>query len=213
MWWTEERIRLFEVAADNSTFHSELKDLLLPYISKSDSIIELGCGLGYIVNLLTNDGYNILGLDCDEKANNFAKKKFPKAKFLLADAFNIKNAYDVVISIFFGRIKEEDNLEKLLKIANKRLIYVQNEHAGTMETQFSKSKETVECLKSKNLHFQYSFHRLSFDQPLKNQAEAEIFIKENYKNRKINISIEKTNSGLIAKNNKAFGIFIIEKEE
>lgn len=212
MWWTDERIRLFKVAADNSTFHSELKNLLLPYISKSDSIIELGCGLGYIVNFLTKDGYNVVGLDSDEKAYNFALSKFPNSNFILGDAFNVNKTYDVVISIFFGRIKEEDNLEKLLRVANKRLIYVQNEHAGAKETQYSKSKETVEYLRSKNINFQYSFHRLSFDQPLKDEAEAESFINENYKNRKINISIEKTNNGLIAKNNKAFGIFLIEKE-
>ena len=213
MWWTDERIRLFKVAADNSTFHSELKNLLLPYISKSDSIIELGCGLGYIVNFLTKDGYNIVGLDSDEKAYNFALSKFPNSNFILGDAFNVNKTYDVVISIFFGRIKEEDNLEKLLRVANKRLIYVQNEHAGTMETQYAKSKETAEFLKRHNINFQYSLHRLSFDQPLKDEAEAEIFIKENYKNRKINISIEKTNGGLIAKNNKAFGLFIVEKED
>ena len=100
----------------------------------------------------------------------------------------------------------------MLRVANKRLIYVQNEHAGAMETQYAKSKETAEFLKRHNINFQYSLHRLSFDQPLKDEAEAESFINENYKNRKINISIEKTNNGLIAKNNKAFGIFLIEKE-
>ena len=48
MWWTDERIRLFKVAADNSTFHSELKNLLLGNCVFDYNIDRLKQGNGFL---------------------------------------------------------------------------------------------------------------------------------------------------------------------
>ncbi len=213
MWWSDEKIRLYEKAASASSFHKELTALIVSHLEKGESIVELGCGLGYITNELTLNGYEVTGVDTDEKAIAFAKKKFPSSAFILADAYTTPIVKDVALAVFFGRIKAEDNLDVLLSSCTKKLIYIQNEHAGSGDTDYSKSLETEEYLKSRNVNYNLSLHRLSFNQPLSSEEEAEIFVRENYKNRKNNTSIEKTDDGYIAINRKAFGLFVIHKEE
>ena len=213
MWWSDDKIRLYEIAASASCFHDELASLISQHLNKNETIYELGCGLGYITSRLNDKGYNITGLDSDNKAISFAKNKFPSASYILGDAFNLDISVDVIICVFFGRLREEDNLNKLFSLCKKRIIYIQNEHAGSLETEFERSKETAEYLKQRGVSFSYTTHRLSFDQPLKDEEELSIFLRENYKTRDINIKIEKENNGFIARNNKAFGLFEIIKGE
>ena len=213
MWWSDNKIMFYERAANNSSFHDELTSLICKHLDISQSIIELGCGLGYITSKLYDKGFNIKGIDNDEKAITFAKKKFVNKPFILGDAFSITALPDVILCVFFGRIKEDDNLNTLLSLCKKKIIYIKNEHAGSLKTNFERTKETALFLKSKGVNFSYSSHRLSFDQPLKDEKEVSLFLAENYKKREANIKIEKTNNGFIAKNNKAFSIFEIKKEE
>ena len=213
MWWSDNKIMFYERAANASSFHNDLALLISNYLDINESIIELGCGLGYITSKLKDKGFNIKGIDNDEKAISFAKKTFLNSSFTLGDAFTIKEIPDVILCVFFGRIKEENNLDKLLSLCKKKIIYIQNEHAGSLETSFERSKETALFLKNKGLSFSYSSHRLSFNQPLKNKEEVSLFLNENYKKREVNITIEKSNNGFIAINNKAFSIFEIIKGE
>ena len=118
----------------------------------------------------------------------------------------------MALAVFFGRIREEDNLDVLLSSCTKKLIFIQNEHAGAGETRFSRSLETVNYLRERGVKYTFSLERLSFNQPLSSKEEAKSFIRENYKNRTINTAIEKTDGGYIAINRKAFGLFVISKE-
>ncbi|MGN0906349.1 MAG: class I SAM-dependent methyltransferase [Bullifex sp.] len=213
MWWSDEKIRLYEKAASASSFHKDLASIIITHLEKGESIVELGCGLGYITNELYTRGFDVTGLDTDEKAISFAKEHFPSSRFMLADAYGAPIIKDVALAVFFGRIREEDNLDVLLSSCTEKLIYIQNEHAGSGDTDYAKSLETEEYLKSRNVNYTLSLHRLSFNQPLSSAEEAESFIKENYKNRKNKTSIEKTDDGYIAINRKAFGLFVIHKED
>ncbi len=213
MWWSDERIRLYEKAASASSFHKDLTDLIVNELTEGESVVELGCGLGYITNELTDRGYDAIGIDTDEKAIAFAKGHFSSSAFILSDAYSAPVVRDVALAVFFGRIREEDNLETLLSSCTKKLIYIQNEHAGSGDTDYSKSLATEKYLKERNISYRMALHRLSFNQPLSSAEEAESFIKENYKNRKNNTSIEKTDDGYIAINRKAFGLFVIHKED
>ena len=212
MWWSDNKIMFYERAANNSLFHDELTSLIIKHLNINENIIELGCGLGYITSKLYDKGFDIKGIDNDEKAINFAKSKFVNKPFILGDAFSITKLPDVILCVFFGRIKEDNNLDKLLSLCKKKIIYIQNEHAGSLETSFERSNETALFLKSRGVNFSYSSHRLPFDQALNDEDEVSLFLNENYKNRDVNIKIEKTNNGFIARNNKAFSIFEIKKE-
>lgn len=47
------------------------------------STLDLGCGDGLVVNLLTNNGYDVTGVDKNAVAIEMAKELVPSARFLL----------------------------------------------------------------------------------------------------------------------------------
>ena len=51
------------------------------------SILEVGCGLGYVVDLIARNNQNIRvsGSDISKKAIKIAKKKFPQYNFFVDD--------------------------------------------------------------------------------------------------------------------------------
>ena len=50
--------------------------------TKNSCILDLGCGNGYLVNLLVDHGYNAFGTDASEKGIAIAKKRYPDRFFV-----------------------------------------------------------------------------------------------------------------------------------
>ena len=46
--WTEERVSFMADACERTDFHEKLAALLSPYLKKTDSVCDAGCGLGYL---------------------------------------------------------------------------------------------------------------------------------------------------------------------
>jgi len=67
------------------------------------SILEVGCGLGYVVDLIARNNPNIEvnGSDISKKAIQIAKKKFPQYNFFVNDITsnkkNLDKKFDIVI--------------------------------------------------------------------------------------------------------------------
>lgn len=215
MWWSDEMIAYYRRAAERSSFHSELADIIAPMLPRNKHISELGCGLGYLSAELASRGFDITGIDSDEKAISFAKEHFSPSIFSLADAYSPLKDNDTSICVFFGQIREEGNLEKLLSTASNQLIYVSNEHARGDECSFEKSHAISEELKQKGIKHTLTLHRLSFDQPLKDMKDAKAFISASYRKDMSPSLIPSGSSDFpyLLPKRKAFGIFRIFKEE
>ena len=50
--------------------------------TKNQYILDLGCGNGYLVNYLIDQGYNAYGTDASEKGIEIAKKSHPDRFFV-----------------------------------------------------------------------------------------------------------------------------------
>ena len=62
---------------ENIYGHSKRLKWIISHIDRADTIIELGCGTGYMITLpLAEMGYSILGIDLDEKSIQFGHKIF-----------------------------------------------------------------------------------------------------------------------------------------
>ena len=70
---------------------------------KNISILEVGCGLGYVVDLIArnNQSVEVNGSDISKKAIEIAKRKFPQYTFFVNDITSDDNAinrkFDIVI--------------------------------------------------------------------------------------------------------------------
>ncbi|EKP0261915.1 class I SAM-dependent methyltransferase [Aeromonas sobria] len=70
---------------------------ILSIIKEKSMIVEVGCGLGYVTKLISDEfpqSNNIVGLDISETAINKAKQLFPDLQFICADITSPHFTYD-----------------------------------------------------------------------------------------------------------------------
>jgi ubiquinone/menaquinone biosynthesis C-methylase UbiE len=123
----EERLEQFWGDVDQKHVRSILK-----YV-KGEKILDIGCGYGTTTFYASKQGYECIGIDYDEKAIEFCRKRYPECNYLSADAEDLpfENSYfDTVIlrdslhhlygEADFEKVKNE--LNRVLK-NNSRMIF------------------------------------------------------------------------------------------
>ncbi len=218
MWWSEERIRWYERASNATGFHRALADVLEEHITKEESILELGCGLGYVSALLAMDGYAIKATDIDKRAIEEARRIHKLDIFSTLDAEKVEDEADVILLLYFGRISENDNLHHYLSHAHKRLIAVISEHRGQSKELRKNSEEpakTENHLKRFDaLRWERIAFNASFDQPLSSYDDAAAYIETMYGRERMAEYmryVRNEDGRLYLPNEKHSSIFIIDK--
>lgn len=101
-------------------------EVFAKYCSKSDNILDIGCGYGRICKLLEDYGYlNITGIDSSAVLLERAKRNLNHTKVILSDALNIPLKDDLFdVGISFGIINclyKDGELEKYANECNRLL--------------------------------------------------------------------------------------------
>jgi len=103
----------------------EIKFLIDDYVRTEEKILDLGCGNGRLFEFLKDKNVDYFGVDFSEKLIEIAKKRFPAAKFQVADALNLpflENTFDKVYSIaVLHHIPSQNFRLKFLKEAKRVL--------------------------------------------------------------------------------------------
>jgi len=150
----------------------EMKFLFDDYLVPGEKVLDLGCGNGRFYEVMKD--YNpptassrslrerapkkvdYIGVDISEKLIKIAKEKYPKVKFLVADALNLpfpNNYFDKVYAIaFFHHIPSKEYRLKVLKEI-KRVL---NKNRLLILTAWNLWKNR----KARVLFFRYSFLKL-----------------------------------------------------
>lgn len=188
-YWTDEKIDWYERASRYTSFHKLLSDEIEKLSNKDESILELGCGLGHVSALLSSN-HPIVALDRDERVIKIAREREGKDIYITEDAETTERKGDLLLLLFYGRIMEEDRLEKLLDRANKHIIYVYSKHTGqdkTLNSRAAIEKEKIDDkLNAMGLKHEIKEATIAFNQLLLSMEEAIIFLKESYPNKDIN---------------------------
>lgn len=77
--------------------------ILSELASKSDRILDLGCGEGTRLHLISDDKKKAVGIDISETAIELAKKAYPRLQFMVADLEKIllkDQSFDLVYSAY-----------------------------------------------------------------------------------------------------------------
>jgi len=67
-----------------------------------NSVIDIGCGEGFLLQKISLNGKKIVGIDINEKALKLARKNFPQATYVKSDIYKIPfkpNSFDVAICL------------------------------------------------------------------------------------------------------------------
>lgn len=98
------------------------------FISKDDSVLDIACGTGYGLLMLSEICFYSTGVDASRKAIKYANEHYKldsKINFIQSDIFNFNERSDVVVSFeTIEHVKGEisDVLKKLISLTNKKLI-------------------------------------------------------------------------------------------
>jgi trans-aconitate methyltransferase len=113
-------------------------DSITKFVKKHDKtkLLDIGCGTGYHVNLLTKLKYDITGLDQSEAMIAKAKQKYPDSEFIKGDilinnAFDYNSYTDIIclnMTIYFIQNKDLffENCYGLLASGGKLFVHLVN---------------------------------------------------------------------------------------
>lgn len=122
--WSKQDINQQMLSAKKS----ELIPLFKKYLPINGKILEAGCGQGIHVNALKELGYEMEGIDFDDKTIEQINKDFPNLNIKIDDVFNLKypnNYFEGYISL--GVIEHYENgwekpIEEAKRVVNKNGI-------------------------------------------------------------------------------------------
>jgi len=219
-WWTDESILWYERASKASDYHRRLTDEIERHIRKNESVLELGCGLGYEAELLSDDGFDIMALDKEPKVIEKARARTGKDIFLCCDASERGEKADVVLCVNYGHIEDAGDLKEIVEHATRKVIYVISRHSGhNQDTRADRTDLITGILEKEGLKYSKEELDLVFNQPLVSEEEARVFIRWTYLGKNENQYLrflEKADNKdypYVFKNRKNLVLFDIKKGE
>lgn len=219
-WWTSQKIAWYVRASQCSDFHERLACEIANLIPKDKSILEVGCGLGYITEALNRKGYDVFGIDNDEEAIKRARKLHEgppkrsgsKELFALEDYRTSHRKANVVLAVFCGRIDEE-GLGAFEKLADERVVYIVSQHKSN-SLRHDRTAGIRTYLEENGYRFTFKELTMHFDQPFESLEEASHFLELQHGNAKLPV---KKNEGpykdqypYLFENEKRMSLFDIE---
>ncbi len=118
-------------------------------ITKTDTVFEIGTGLGILTPLLCQNAHKVISIDVDEKLVNQAKSKFSSLNNLVlksGDGFKTKDTFSVFVSNL-PYSKSKDAIEWLAQISfSHGVIMVQKEFADKLLAKSSKNRKAVSII-------------------------------------------------------------------
>ena len=180
-WWSDRSIEWFSRASGKSSFHRDLAALVKKHIDPSDTVLEAGCGLGYLAQELSASGCRITALDKDPRVIEAAAGRSGLNIFRCADLYGTEEKADVLVCVNFGHIGSADDIRRLGRHAGKKIIYVMSRHTNRDNVSRQDRTEKVKSiLEETGLSYSMTDFSLDFDQPLLSMEEAADFIAWTY---------------------------------
>lgn len=88
---------------------------------KPNSVLDVGCGDGYLLGQIPNDVAKKVGVDINLRALGFASAFFPHVDYRASDVADIEETFDVVCAIEVIEHIPDDEVSGFLKLISERV--------------------------------------------------------------------------------------------
>lgn len=185
--WNEKSINWFLAASAYTGYNSKLAALLRHRIQETETLCDLGCGMGLVDFELAPHFRRVHCVDIDATVIDFVNRRAAETKTAnlsgsVCNAREMEGRWDTVITLFHG--KPEDFAERYVNLAKSRLIaVVHGAPRGNLGPEayrvkkFNDMENTARLLDAKKIKYQVFPDRLEFGQPLKSREDAAEFAK------------------------------------
>ena len=183
--WNEQCVEWYTIAANESTFHDTLADVIAPSLLKADTLCDVGCGLGRLSLALACGVASVVALDENPYAVQALRQRVAALELrnytvVQGDAARLRVPYDVLLLSFFGR--STDAVLAMMPLCRRRMVCVV--HAGEggnlYPVQVPKKRMNTQSLQSAledaGLRYRVEAARAEFGQPLRSEADGIEFI-------------------------------------
>jgi len=187
--WTKKRIEWFLDASRYGNFYEQLAKIITPFLYTTDTVVDLGCGLGRLDLQIASSVSHITSVDINADVlgilqEDARKKGIKNLSVQCCDAQSIQEKFDVVLMTFFGYPPSLMlNCMALAKKITIRVVHAGDNTSALRAKKWKKSKETIKdissVLEKEGLKYQLVRDSFEFGQPLRSKSEGLDFIRCN----------------------------------
>ncbi len=186
MFWNAKTIKLYRDAAKYCNFHEVLVAHLLPHLNATDTLLDIGCGHGYIDLLLARQIARVSCVDIDALVMAELSERAPNnLSVIVSDFSNLSIApHDYVLMSFYGSLTKD--YARIAALAQKGIITIKNvaRTVRDLPDQKSLKREThgdvTQFCKAHRLNYQEILLTLPFGQPFVDKEDVYAYL-ERYK--------------------------------
>jgi 2-polyprenyl-3-methyl-5-hydroxy-6-metoxy-1,4-benzoquinol methylase len=105
----------------------KLHSFLKPYITPFKHAIDLGCGTGRLVNMLSQYDMHASGIDLDEHMISYARMCYPHLKFRIQNMLDVSESKKYHLMTCFGNTLVHLNEQELISFMKKMKLVLHKE--------------------------------------------------------------------------------------
>lgn len=192
--WNEDTIRWFVDASNYTGYHRKLSEIIAPMLKDSNTLCDIGCGLGILDIYLSPYMQNITCIDINENALNQVKETVKRRNISNIQIYNkncnsLTDSFDCILLSFFG----SRNLDRYLPYCKKLIVIIGGENVSHMYPKKDKKEkcnlsgvkqedknnytEVEKYLKKNHISYRLQTHILNFGQPFHTKDDTYKYVK------------------------------------
>lgn len=182
--WTQQSLNWYMDASDYTGFHRRLAQIILPWVRRAETLLDLGCGPGCIDLELAEHVGRIAAIDIDSMAVDMliaqcAKRGVSNIDAICADAERANMRADVVLISLFA----PKDMQQVFQSAGRCVIRIMN---GSNKSWLASSGAPKDIpshiqfareLERLGMRYELQQKELEFGQPLASEQQAADFLR------------------------------------
>jgi len=118
------------------TVYEETVSYFAPHLKKGGRVLDVGCGVGLAIEVLTKRGFVAMGIELSSKMAEFAKRRNPEAEIIIGDFLteDFAEPFDGIIALALVHLFPKDEAMQILRKMHDLLAPGGTLYIGTTES-------------------------------------------------------------------------------